>query len=181
MSNKPVKALIYCRVSSERQKNEGHGLDSQEYRCREYARFRGYEVEKVFKDSYSGGGDFMKRPAMSELLAYSDKHFDNNYTVIFDDLSRFARDTVFHIQLRRAFKVRGLTPECLNFSFDDSPEGKFAETVLAASNELDREKNRRQVSQKMKARLEKGYWTFPAPPPGYTFKKDPIHGKVSKG
>ena len=64
------KAVIYCRVSSDRQKNEGHGLDSQEHRCRELARTKGYEVVEVFKDSYSGAGDFMHRPAMAELLAF---------------------------------------------------------------------------------------------------------------
>ncbi len=30
----PQKALIYCRVSSPKQKAEGHGLESQEHRCR---------------------------------------------------------------------------------------------------------------------------------------------------
>ena len=66
------KSLLYCRVSSIRQSSEGHGLDSQEHRCREYASQKGYIVEKVFRDSFTGGGDFMKRPAMSEMLGYID-------------------------------------------------------------------------------------------------------------
>lgn len=36
------KSIIYCRVSSERQKTEGHGLDSQEHRCQELADRKGY-------------------------------------------------------------------------------------------------------------------------------------------
>jgi predicted site-specific integrase-resolvase len=35
------KAVLYCRVSDKKQRNEGHGLDSQEHRCREYAESRG--------------------------------------------------------------------------------------------------------------------------------------------
>ncbi|MEM6974059.1 MAG: recombinase family protein [Pseudomonadota bacterium] len=35
-------ALIYCRVSDKKQKTEGHGLESQEHRCRAYAEERGY-------------------------------------------------------------------------------------------------------------------------------------------
>src|SRR3989344_1800458 len=97
-------ALIYCRVSSDRQVKEGHGLDSQEHRCREYGKSKGYEVEEVFRDNFSGKGDFMRRPAMQEMLHYIDKHPHKNYTVIFDDLKRFARDTEFHFKLRAALK-----------------------------------------------------------------------------
>ncbi len=171
------KALIYCRVSSERQKNEGHGLDGQEHRCREYARSKEYEVEEVFRDSFTGGGDFMKRPAMRELLNYVDKNSHKEYVVIFDDLKRFARDTIFHWNLRREFRARGLKPECLNFNFDDSPEGAFVETVFAAQGQLEREQNKRQVIQKQKARLERGYWPF-YHPPGYRAINNPIHGKL---
>lgn len=171
------RALIYCRVSSERQKNEGHGLDSQEHRCREYARGKEYEVEEVFRDSFTGGGDFMKRPAMRELLSYVDKNSHKEYVVIFDDLKRFARDTIFHWNLRREFRARGLRPECLNFNFDDSPEGAFVETVFAAQGQLEREQNKRQVIQKQKARLERGYWPF-YHPPGYRAINNPIHGKL---
>lgn len=172
-----ICALIYCRVSSERQKNEGHGLESQEHRCREYARDQGYEVEEVFRDSFSGGGDFMNRPAMVEMLRYVDNRPHKTYVVIFDDLKRFARDTEFHLKLRTALKVRNITPECLNYKFDDSPEGMFVETIFAAQGQLEREQNRRQVIQKMKVRLEKGYWCN-SPPPGYTMTKTQEHGKL---
>lgn len=74
MSEVKQKALIYCRVSSDRQKNEGNGLDSQEHRCRQYCVNKGYEVEKVFPDSASGAGDFMLRPSMVELLTYIDHY-----------------------------------------------------------------------------------------------------------
>ncbi len=173
-----LNAIIYCRVSSERQKNEGHGLDGQEQRCRLYCGQKQYKVERVFKDSFTGGGDFMERPAMGDLLAYLDKHpHRDNYVVVFDDLKRFARDTVFHLKLRREFKARGVKVECLNYKFDESEEGEFIETVLAAQGELERKQNRRQVIQKQKARLEAGYWPF-CPPPGYRQPKTMAHGKL---
>ena len=156
-------ALIYCRVSSVKQKLEGGGLDSQEQRCRKYADERGYDVEMVFPDDVSGGGDFMKRPGMCAILAYLEAQSGKPYVVIFDDLKRFARDTRFHLELRSELAARGATPECLNFKFEDSPEGKFIETMMAATGQLERERNRRQVVQKMKARVESGYWVFRAP------------------
>lgn len=178
-NQKENRAIIYCRVSSERQKNEGHGLDSQEHRCRQYAQSKGYAVDEVFRDSFTGGGDFMKRPAMSALLRFLDNHPHKQYVVIFDDLKRFARDKRFHWDLKAAFKSRNTPIECLNFRFDDTPEGEFVEAIFAAQGELEREQNRRQVIQKQKARLERGYWPF-YPPPGYTQVKDPLHGKILK-
>jgi len=171
------KAVIYCRVSSTRQKIEGSGLESQEHRCRQFAALHGYEVEAVFPDDASGGGDFMKRPGMVALLTYLDAQPDKSYVVIFDDLKRFARDTEFHIKLRREFRARGASIECLNFRLEDSPEGQFVETIFAAQGQLEREQNRRQVIQKMKARLEKGYAVFQAPV-GYRYERDRAHGKI---
>lgn len=163
--------ILYCRVSSERQKNEGSGLESQEQRCRQYCIQKSYgEPVMVFKDSFTGGGDFMLRPAMGEMIKYIDKNLHKNYVVIFDDLKRFARDTEFHLKLRSALKVRNVKPECLNYNFDDSPEGTFVETIFAAQGQLEREQNKRQVVQKQQARLERGFWSFHAPK-GYTMKR----------
>ncbi len=171
------KAVIYCRVSSVKQSTEGHGLDSQEYRCREYAKQKDYEVVKVFGDTFSGGGDFMNRPAMSSLLGFLDKNLATNFVVIFDDLKRLARDTAFHLKLRRELTARGAKVECLNFTFEETPEGQFIETIMASQGELERKQNQRQVIQKHKARLENGYWSF-CSPAGYKMGKNPIHGYI---
>lgn len=170
------RAVIYCRVSSKKQSNEASGLDSQEFRCRQYAVDQGYSVEAVFPDDVSGGGDFMNRTGMVALLRYLDRQTGKDYVVIFDDLKRFARDTEFHIRLRRELQLRNASVECLNFRFEDTPEGKFVETVFAAQGQLEREQNARQVKQKMKARVEQGFWVFRAPV-GYVYAKSPRGGK----
>lgn len=173
-----TSGLIYVRVSSKQQETAGHGRESQQNRCKTYLQTIGVPYESSFLDTYTGGGDFMQRPAMRELLEYIDKYPHKKFVVVFDDLKRFARDTVFHLKLRSAFKARGVIPRCLNYNFDDSPEEMFVETVLAAGNELERHQNRRQVIQKQKARLELGYWAFGAKK-GYEMKKHPLHGKLS--
>jgi len=171
-----TKALIYCRVSSQRQVDEGHGNDSQEKRCCDFASNKNYLVEKVFPDNGVSGSLF-ERPAMKELLNYIDTHPLDDFVVIFDDLSRFARDVAVHIRLKAEFSSRGVKLECLNFNFDESPESEYAELVLAVGNQYQRKSNRRQVIQKMKARLERGYWAF-MPPFGLINKKDSVHGKI---
>ncbi len=170
------KALIYCRVSSEKQVKEGNGLDSQEHRCRDYAKSLGLDVDCVFRDEGISGGLF-DRPAMQSLIKYLDKNWQTKFVVIFDDLKRFARDVEVHLRLKSELKVREAKLCCLNYNFDESAEGEFVETIFAAQNELERKQNRRQVCQKMKARLERGYWCF-HPPVGYDYKKDKEHGKI---
>ncbi len=170
-------AIIYCRVSTKAQTIRGSGLDSQETRCRQYAEMQGYNVAAVFPDDVSGGGDFMNRPGMVALLSFLDAQPDKNYVIIFDDLKRFARDTIFHLKLRQELSTRGARPECLNFKFDDTPEGEFIETIIAAQGQLERQKNRRQVKQKMKARVENGYWVSHAPV-GFKYATVKGHGKL---
>jgi site-specific DNA recombinase len=175
--SKKVAALIYCRVSSEAQKLDGDGLHSQEHRCRQYADARGYLVEKVFSDTKSAGGDFMKRKGMVELLEYLRHNKHTNYVVIFDDLKRFARDTEFHIRLRTKLAQYGAVRECLNFKFEDTPEGKFIETIIAAQGELERVQNQRQTLQKMKARVERGYHVTKVPI-GYKYQQTKERGNI---
>ena len=171
------EGLVYARVSSKRQEIEGHGLEGQGERC--VADLKSIHVPhvKTFSDSFSGGGDFMKRPAMCEMLDFIDVHAHKDYVVVFDDLSRFARDVEFHLKLRAAFKIRGVVLRCLNHNLDDSPEGRYTEIILAAGNELHRLQNRRSVIQKMKARMQMGYWPF-AGKRGYDMFKDPMHDKL---
>lgn len=137
----------------------------------------GYHVEAVFPDDVTGEGDFMKRPGMVALLSYLDAQPSKRYVVIFDDLKRYARDTEFHLKLKREMMRRNARRECLNFKFEDTPEGKFIETILAAQGELEREQNQRQVVQKMQARVKAGYWCF-IPAVGYRYARVSGHGKL---
>ena len=174
---KPPRALIYIRVSSRNQEQDGHGLESQETRCRQHAAAKGYKVEAVFPDTITGGIDFMKRPGMVALLSFIDAQPDERFVVIFDDLKRFARDTRFHLDLHEAFRSRGAHIECLNFNFDESPEGEFIETIMAAQGALERKRNGRQVAQKMKARMQNDYWIH-NPPIGYRYVKVKGRGRM---
>lgn len=172
------KALIYCRVSGKKQTKDGSGLSSQEHRCRQYAEAKNYEVVDVFDDDISGGGDFMKRRGMVALLNYLDDHSQHRFIVIFDDLKRYSRDTEFHLRLRREMMARGATRECLNFNFEDTPEGEFLETIVSATGTLELKQNARQTRQKTRARLEQGYWALSSCPVGYTFVKADSGGKI---
>jgi site-specific DNA recombinase len=165
-------ALVYARVSTKEQDPR-----AQVHRCQEYCRNNNIGIEKVFEDKFTGGGDFMERPAMKELLDYSDKRPNKKFIIIFDDLKRMARDVEFHLKLRRVLRSCDIIPFCLNYEFGESPEDYLMEVFSALQGDVERQQNKRQVIQKQRARLERGYWAFGSPQ-GYTQEKDNIHGRL---
>ena len=171
------KALIYCRVSSERQVKEGHGLDGQERNCRRYAELKGYEVVEVFRDEGVSGG-LIDREGMERMLDFLvAQGRGDEYVILIDDIKRLARDLIGHFTLRKAIQSRGARLESPSHKFGDEPEDVFVESIMAATAEYERNQNKRQVKNRMRARLEAGYWPF-YQPPGYTYAKVPGHGKL---
>jgi len=183
MTTKPTKtyALLYPRVSSDRQVKEGHGLDSQTKRTLDYAKSKKYVVFRVFPEEGVTGGLF-NRPKMKELLVCIEelkaREPECDVVVIFDDIKRFARDLEIHFALKKEIYGRGARVESPNFNFENSPTGRFTEQVMAAAAELERNQNKLQVIQKMKARAESGHWPF-CLPPGLKNIKHPVHGKYA--
>lgn len=86
---KPV-ALIYLRVSTARQANEGVGLDTQETKCRQQAERLGLDVAEVFSDEGISGKDGIEnRPGLAALLERANK--TPRAVVIVYSISRLAR------------------------------------------------------------------------------------------
>jgi site-specific DNA recombinase len=170
-----TQAVIYCRVSSERQAKEGDGARSQEQRCRSYAQMMGYIVPHVFTDDGVSGA-LIDRPAIQKMLLFL-RSQPSEVVVIIDDISRIARDVIAHFQLKAAIRAAGGRLESPSFQFGESASDELLETIMAATAQYGRNGNREQVLNRMRSRLETGYWTFP-PPIGYTFEKHPLHKKI---
>ena len=170
------QAVIYCRVSSPKQVTEGHGLASQETRCREYAKHKGYDVVEVFHDE-GITGKLLDRPNMKAMLAYLKKHRIANPIVIIDDISRLARDIETHLRLRASIAAAGGKLESPSIEFGDDSDSRLVEHLLASVAAHQREKNAEQVFNRMKARMMNGYSVFNAPV-GYRYDKVGRHGKL---
>ena len=170
-----LKAVIYCRVSSTKQTTQGNGLDSQETRCREYARYRGHDVVKVFKDDASGG--LVTRPAMQSMLAFLKSRRKETTVVIIDDISRLARGLEAHLKLRAAISAVGGILESPSIEFGEDSDSQLVENLLASVSQHQRQKNGEQTKNRMRARTMNGYWSF-YPPVGYRFERVAGHGKL---
>lgn len=169
------KAVIYCRVSSKAQTRRGDGLNSQETRCREYARYKGYSVARVFTDDLTG--QHADRPGLLALLAFLRADRKNPHVVIIDDLSRFARRVPVHFELRQAIAEAGGILESPSVELRDDADGELHEYILASVSQHQSRKNAEQTLNRMQSRCLNGYWVFQRPQ-GYRYEKRAGHGKV---
>lgn len=169
------KAVIYCRVSSTKQTVEGDGLNSQQTRCREYAKYKGYTITEVFMDDISGG--VVERPGMQTMLRYLKQHRAEDCAVIIDDISRLARGVQAHFELRKTILDAGGRLESPSIEFGEDADSIMVETMLATISQHQRQKNAEQVVHRMRARNMNGYWTSRSPK-GYKYKETRGEGKV---
>lgn len=176
-SDNQSKAIVYCRVSDPKQVTEGHGLESQETRCREFAKNRGYEVVATYHER-GITGKLMDRPQIQSMLKFlrSNKNKEH-YVVIIDDISRLARDIETHIQLRTAISATGAKLESPSIEFGEDSDSRLVEHLLASVAAHQREKNAETTKNRMRARAMNGYWVAHAPV-GYRYEKRDGHGKM---
>lgn len=168
-------AIIYCRVSSVAQVEEGHGLESQDTRCREYATRKNYTVIESFYERAVSGGT-ANRPSFTAMLSFIKAQKDPVIVVI-DDISRLARDIESHWALRRTLKEMGGTLESPSVTFGEDSDSVLVENLLASVSQHQREKNGEQTKNRMRARVMNGYWVSHAPV-GFKYDRVKGHGKL---
>ncbi|MFA5949224.1 MAG: recombinase family protein [Hyphomicrobium sp.] len=123
------KAIVYCRVSDPKQVTRGSGLGSQETRCRDYARAKGYEVVNVFRDEGTSGS-VIDRSGMLCMLAFLKQHRrTTTHIVIIDAISRLARGLEAHIQLRTAISAAGGKLESPSIEFGEDSDSMLVENL----------------------------------------------------
>lgn len=172
-----LSALVYCRISSVSQAKKGDGLRSQETRCREFCKYMNLDVARVFYDR-AVSGRLVDRPGIKELLQFLRRSKSSDrFVVVFDDISRLARDMRAYFDLRDAIIETGAQMACPTLEFREDSDGRYFEGLQALNAEHYRRKNAEQTKARMRARMMNGYWCFAAPP-GYVYKRMPDHGNL---
>ena len=176
-NRRAIPAVIYARVSSSKQVQKGDGLGSQETRCRDFAKHKGYDVVQVFKDE-GIYGSMIDRPGMQDMLTFLETNKQHqDHVVIIDDISRLARGLDAHIHLRTAISDAGGKLESPSIEFGEDSDSILVENLLASVSQHQRQKNAEQTKNRMHARVMNGYWAF-GPPVGYKF--DRVQGHTGR-
>ena len=162
-SNLPlmVGAVIYVRVSTKEQ-TENLSLPTQLRACDEYCRRQGYEILERFHEE----GESAKttdRSQLQNLLKYCRTRKGKVHFVVVYNLTRFAREKYDHFALRAHLKSLGISLRSATEPIDDTSTGKLMEGVLASFAQFDNDVRSDRTRAGMRAALELGRWTFPAP------------------
>lgn len=101
------KAIIHCRVSTNKQAQQGESLDTQEKICRSIAKRKNAEVVKVWREHFSGRSK--ERPSFDEMLNYVKQNKGKIDYLIFRDIDRLTRNgSYYYQQIKMKFESYGV-------------------------------------------------------------------------
>ena len=155
--NRKKIIVIYTRVSTLEQAEEGYSIDEQERLLMDYCRRNNYEVYKCYSDRGISGKDIKHRPALKELLKDAeDKKFD---MVISWKINRISRKLADVLKIIDTFEKNNITFKSYSEPFEtDTPAGKMQFQMMALIGEFERGTIAQNVKMGMCARARQGLW-----------------------
>jgi site-specific DNA recombinase len=146
------KIVIYCRVSTEGQEQDGTSLKTQREACREYCQARRYEVGHELSEAWSGLS--LERPELIKLRELV--RSEQVDIVVVYSLDRFSRDPVHGVILMQELEKHGVALEAATETVDNSEVGKLVFYIKGYAAKLDAERRRDATGRGKKAMLESG-------------------------
>jgi len=151
-SHLKTRALLYCRVSTEGQEQDGTSLGTQMEACRKYCEGRGYEIGYEFGEAWSGLS--LERPKLTEVRELV--RSDNVDAVVVYSLDRFSRDPVHGVILMQELEKHGVILEAATETVDNSEVGKLVFYIKGYAAKLDAERRRDATGRGKIAALKSG-------------------------
>ena len=157
-------ALLYLRVSSKEQLEEGYSLDAQEKLANEYAARKNLDVVRTWKVSESAWRE--DRKAFRQLADYAVHHPEIRH-IIFDTPDRMTRNDFDKLKVHRLIINYGKT---IHFSRSNrtmdrnsGPEEEFMFDIeVAVAKKISNDISRR-TSMGMREKAEQGHYPSVAP------------------
>ena len=159
-----ISVGIYIRVSTEDQAREGHSLDEQEERLKNFCLAKDYKIYKVYKDAGISAKN-TKRPKFQEMMQdMKDKNINLILAYKLDRITRSVKDLENIIVELEKYEC-GI--ECMmdNINTTDS-NGKFFVRMLTVLSQLEIERTSERTKMGVVGAYKKGHYN--RCPFGYT-------------
>ena len=168
-----MKIAAYLRVSTDRQAEEGLGLEIQEQAIRGWARQHGHRVVLWCRDEgVSGSNGLEMREGLADALQALKDHRAEGLVVY--RLDRLARDLVLQEQLLadvRRMRTEVFSTSAAEASYlgddPDDPSRKLIRQVLGAVNEYERAMIALRLRSGRRRKAENGGYAYASPPYGW--------------
>jgi site-specific DNA recombinase len=156
------RAVIYCRVSTKEQVEDGNSLVSQERLCREYATREGFEVTEVFIEK----GESAKtadRAELKRMMSFCTARKGVVQAVIAYKVDRISRNIADYSYLRVKLKSAGAEIRSVTEFFEDTPAGRFMENIIANVGQFDNDVRTERCVGGMREAVREGRYVWMAP------------------
>ena len=150
-----IKAVIYTRVSTDRQVKEGNGLQSQKKRCYDFCKAEGYEVVAEFEDAGVSGGKY-DRPGYLKMLDFLDTILGPKI-VVADAENRVTRNFFEVGQIIKDLMAREAKLGGPGWKYDPSPDGELTFLLNVLIGHHQRRANKQLIRNRTTARVSSGY------------------------
>ncbi len=164
------KGIIYYRVSTEDQAQNGVSLEQQKKACQEYALNHDIEIIKLFHDD-GVSAKTVNRKGLQELLNYCQKNYKNLDSVIVYKIDRLSRNVKDYATILMAFEELKIKFISVTETVDKTPSGKLIGTIMASFAQFDNDVRSERVSSCMLEKIKQGIWCYKAPL-GYLNSRD---------
>lgn len=157
-----MKAVIYCRKSTDRDDKQANSLEHQIANCRTTAERLGLEVVREYQESASAKNEF-KRPMFNEMVELLQKGKID--FLIVDEPKRISRnniDTSRIIDLLDKKRVKGIYATSREYRSDNSRD-KFLLQLDLSLSKMDNEDRSKDIRDKMITCAKKGMCLTKAP------------------
>ena len=136
-STDPGLALLYARVSTQLQVNDGVSLDVQERQLINAAEFHGFTKWELIREEGRSGKNITGRPALSESLRRLDA--GEAQALFVTRIDRLARSTTDFLSIVDRARQKNWRLIMLDLNLDTSSyQGRFVVTIMSALAEMER-------------------------------------------
>ena len=163
------RAVIYARVSSERQDVE-LSISAQLRALRDYAHRSNYEIYREFVDEAESGRS-VARPAFKDMIRLARGKQPLFEIIIVWKLNRFARSREDSIIYKSLLRKQGIQVISVNEPLEDTPAGRMLEGIIEVIDEFYSANLAQDVTRGMRESAMRGYFSGGQPPYGYDITK----------
>lgn len=158
--------LIYTRVSTTEQADNGFSLARQEEECKLFAQKEGFKVERVFVER-GESAKTTERTELKKLIEFCIKNKKNIACIIVWKFDRLTRKLENQISLLQQFKKYGIKVLSVTENNEENATGNLMRNIIGSFAQYENDVKSERVTAGMKQAVLEGKWLWRSPL-GYT-------------
>jgi site-specific DNA recombinase len=167
-----MRVIVYLRVSTTKQVDEGISLDAQKQKCLSYCAAFGHEVVETIIDAGASAKSLEREGFQKALRMLGAKEADALLSVKMDRMTRSVKDLC---ELMERSSREGWNLMSINEHLDTSTAvGRMVMNIMAAVSQCEREMTGERTSACMQLKKERGEFTGGRVPYGYVLSPNRV-------